>query len=46
MGYGEDYLMPQDIIEFLNANGRHSLNQVVDSVITSIWAQELLDVNQ
>jgi len=39
VGCSTNYLLPLVLVEFLNANGKYTLNQVVDLGSTSIWAQ-------
>lgn len=39
VGCGENYLFSEEMVPFLNASGRRTLNQVTDSYSTSIWAQ-------
>jgi len=36
VGCGPNYLLPPILVEFLNANGKYTLNQVVDLGSTSI----------
>lgn len=38
VGWGENYLLPKEIFEYLNANGIYTLNQVVDLARKNIWA--------